>query len=144
MVRLGQAEAADVLAAGQLGQVLLLGGFVAEFVDGYHHQRGLHAHHRAVAGIDALHFAGDQAVADVIQAAAAVGFGNGRTEQAGFAHFAEDSGIRLFIAKGVQHARKQLVLRVGMRRIANHSLLIGKLSVKKERVFPVECRCRHI
>ena len=45
VVRLGQAEAADKLATGQLGQVLLLLLFAAEFIDRHHDQRGLHAHH---------------------------------------------------------------------------------------------------
>ncbi|MCY1367534.1 hypothetical protein D9M69_544750 [compost metagenome] len=38
VVRLGQAEAADIFAAGQFRQVLLLGGLVAELEDRHHHQ----------------------------------------------------------------------------------------------------------
>ena len=90
VVGFGQAEAADPLAGGQLGQVLLLGGFVAELVDRHHHQRRLHAHHRAVAGVDALDFARHQAVADVVQAGAAVGLGDGGAQQAQLAHLAKD------------------------------------------------------
>jgi urease beta subunit len=80
----------------------------AELVDRHHHQRGLHAHHRAVAGIDALDFARDQAVGHVVQAGAAVLFGNGRAEQAQFAHLAEDGGVHLFVAEGFEDARRSL------------------------------------
>src|SRR5574337_1786363 len=41
VVRLGQAEATDPFAAGEFGQVLPLGRFVAEFIDRHHHQGGL-------------------------------------------------------------------------------------------------------
>ena len=88
----GQAEAADPFAGGELGQVLLLLRLVAEFVDRHHHQRALHAHHRAVARVDALDFARDQAVADVVQAGAAVLLGDRRPEQTERAHLAEDRG----------------------------------------------------
>ena len=67
MVRLGQAEAADPFAAGELGQVLLPRRLIAKLIDGGHHQRRLNAHHRAVAGIDALDFARDQPIADAVQ-----------------------------------------------------------------------------
>lgn len=138
VVRLGQAEAADVFAAGQLGQVLLPGGFVAEFMDRHHHQRGLHAHHRAIAGVDALDFASDQAIADVVEAAAAVGFGNGRAEQAGLAHLAEDLRVGLFVAEGFEHARGQLVLGELLGAVANHALFFGELLVQQQGIFPVE------
>ena len=54
------------------GRYFCFARFGAELVDRHHHQRGLHAHHRAVAGVDALDFARDQAVADVVEARAAV------------------------------------------------------------------------
>ena len=53
-VRLGQAEAADQLGLGELGQIFLLLRLAAVGVDRVHHQRGLHRQRRAVAGIDAL------------------------------------------------------------------------------------------
>ena len=62
MVGLGQAEAADPFARGELRQVFLLLRLGAELEDRHHDERALHAHHRAVARIDALDFARDQAV----------------------------------------------------------------------------------
>ena len=64
-------QAANPLAAGQLGRYFCL-RFGAEFMDGHHHQRTLHAGHRAVARVHALHLAGDQAIGHVRQAGAAV------------------------------------------------------------------------
>src|SRR5690606_8319522 len=68
VVRFGEAEAADPFAGGQPGQVFLLLRFGAELEDRHHDQRALYAHHRPVAGVDALDLAGDQPVADVVQA----------------------------------------------------------------------------
>ncbi|MCY1436521.1 hypothetical protein D9M71_526500 [compost metagenome] len=138
MVRLGQAEAADVFAAGQLGQVLLLGGFVAELVDRHHHQGRLHAHHRAVAGVHPLDLTGDQAVAHVVQAAAAVGFRDGGAEQAGLAHLAEDRRVGLFMAEGFEDARGQLVGGELLGAVTHHALFFGELLVQQQRVDPVE------
>ncbi|MNE51552.1 hypothetical protein D3C80_1461860 [compost metagenome] len=138
MVRLGQAETTDPLATGQLGQVLLFGGFGTEFVDRHHDQRRLHAHHRAVAGVDTLDFTGDQAVAHIVQAAAAVGFRDGRAEQAGLAHLAEDRRVGVLVAEGFQHPRRQLVGGELLRAVAHHALFVGQLLVEQQRVFPVE------
>ncbi|MNT34048.1 hypothetical protein D3C72_1700050 [compost metagenome] len=138
MVRLGQAEAADPFAGGQLGQVLLLLRFRAEFIDRHHYQRRLHAHHRAVAGIHTLHFPGDQAVADVVQARAAVLLGNGRPQQAQLAHLAEDLDVGLLVAEGLEHARHQLVLRVRGGGVAHHAFFVGELLIQQQGVDPVE------
>ena len=63
-VRPKQPIHSPVASFGRYLLLLLLG---AELVDRHHHQRGLHAHHRAVAGVDALDLARDQAVADVVE-----------------------------------------------------------------------------
>ena len=144
VIRFGQAEAADVLASRQLGQVLLLGRFVAELVDRHHHQGGLHTHHRAVAGVDTLHFASDQAVAHVVEAAAAVDFRNGRAEQAGFAHLAKNLRIGLLVAEGQLHPRLQLVGGELLGAVAHHALFFAQLLVEQQRVDPVEgCLAGH-
>ena len=143
VIRLGEAEAADVFAAGQFGQVLLLGRFVAEFVDRHHYQGGLHAHHRAVAGVDALDFAGDQAVAHVVQAAAAVFGGDGGAEQAGVAHFTEDLRVGLLMAKGFQYTRGQLVGGKLLGAVTHHAFFFGQLLVEQQRVDPVEACLGH-
>ena len=77
VVRLGQAEAADPLAGRELRQVFPALRLRAIRVDREHHERALHAHHRTVAGVDALDLARDQAVADVVESGAAV-FGRQR------------------------------------------------------------------
>ncbi|MNM83137.1 hypothetical protein D3C81_951850 [compost metagenome] len=138
MIRLGQAEATDPFATGKLGQVLLLGCFRAELVDRHHDQGRLHTHHRAVARIDALHFTGDQAVANVVQAAATVLLRDGRAEQADFAHFAEDRRIGLLMTEGFQHARGQLVLGELIRAVTHHALFFSELLVEQQWVDPVE------
>ncbi|MNO70789.1 hypothetical protein D3C76_616850 [compost metagenome] len=130
MVRLGQAETTDPLATGQLGQVLLFGGFGTEFVDRHHDQRRLHAHHRAVAGVDTLDLTGNQAVADVVQATATVLLGNGGTEQAHFAHFAEDRRVGVLVTEGFQHAWSQLVLGELLGAVAHHALFRGELLIQ--------------
>ncbi len=72
VIRLGQPEAADELARGEFRQVLFPLSLAAISVDRVHDEARLHAHHRAVAGIDPLDLARDQAVADVVEPRAAV------------------------------------------------------------------------
>ena len=72
VVGLGQAEAADHLAGRELRQIFLALRFRAVGEDRMHHERGLHRHRRAVAGIDPLDLARDQAVGDIGEARAAV------------------------------------------------------------------------
>ena len=93
VVGLGQAEAADDLAARELGQIFAPLRLAAVGVDRVHDQRGLHRHRRAVAGIDALDLARDQAVGDIAEAGAAVFLRDGRAEQAERAHLAHDRAV---------------------------------------------------
>ena len=143
VVWLGQAKAADPRAGGQLGQVFLALPFGTKLKNGQHHQRTLHAHHGAVAGIDPLHLTGDQAVGYVVQARATIGFGDGGAEQAELAHLAEDAHVSFFGAKGLGYARKQLVLAVGGGGIAQHALLVAELALQQKRVLPVERSVGH-
>ena len=144
MVGLGQAEAANPLAAGELGQVLLALGFAAEFINGHHHQRRLHAGHRAVARVHTLHFAGDQAVGHVRQARAAVLLGDGGAQQAHFAHLAEDAHVHLFVAEGIEHTGGQLVLAIGGGGVADGALVVGQLLAQEERVIPLKSGVGHV
>ena len=137
-VRLGQAEAADEFARGELRQVLLALLFRAVGEDGIHDERGLHRHHRAIAGVHRLDFARDEAIADIAGADAAIFFRNGHAEQAEFAHFAEDRGIGVLVEIGVDHARLKLFLRIGMRGVADHALVFGQLIAEQEGVVPLE------
>ena len=103
-----------------------------------HDQRGLHAHRRAVARIDALDLARHQAVGRVVGGGAAVFLGQGGAQQAKRAELVHDLAIELLVAVGLQHARHQLVLAVVAGRIADRDLLLGELVVEEERVLPVE------
>ena len=137
-VRLGEAEAADPLAGGQLGQELLLLRLGAELVDRHHHQRALHAHHRAEARIDALDLARDQAVADIAHAGAAVLLGDDDAEHVERAHLAEDRRLGLLVPEHLQHARGQLLLAVGAGGVAGQPLFVGELPIEQQRIGPVE------
>jgi len=89
VARFGESEAADEFAARQRRQPLKTLRFGTKGEDRQNHQRGLHAHHRAKARIDALHLACDQAVADLVETRAAV-FGIQRcAEHAQRSHLAE-------------------------------------------------------
>ena len=57
-----------------------------------------------------------------------------------FAHFAEDRGVCLFVAERFEHARRELVLRVGLRGVAHHAFFFRELLVEEQRVFPIELR----
>ena len=137
-IRLGQAEAADPLAGGELGQVFLALVLVAIGVDRVHHQRRLHRIHRAIAGIDALDLARHQAIGDVARIGAAIFFRQRDADQAEFAHLVEDVAIDLLFQIGLGDARQQLVLRIGARGVADHALVFGELLVEHERIVPLE------
>ncbi len=138
MVGLGEAEAADPLAAREFRQVFLLLPGRAELLDRNHHQRGLHRHHRAIAGIDALDLARDQAIGDIAEPRPAVIRRHRRPEKAEFAHLAEDRGVGLLLPERLQHARGEPVLGVGEGGLLDEALLFGELGFEAERVGPVE------
>ena len=139
-IRLGQAEAADESPAGEFRQIFLALLLGAVGVDRIHHQRGLDAHHRAVAGIDPLDLAGDEAVGDVGGGRAAVFLGQRHAEQAEFAHFIENGPIGLLLAIGLDDARLEFFLRIGARGIADHPLVVGQQVLDEKRILPYELR----
>ena len=138
VIGLGQAEAADQLGAGELGQIFAPLRLAAVGVDRIHHQRRLHRHRRAVAAIDALKLARDQPVGHVAQARAAVLFRRGRAEQAELAHLGQHVRIVSLVAVGRDHARHQVVLRKAARGVAHHALLFAQLAFEIERILPLE------
>src|SRR5437660_12497339 len=99
MIRLGEPEAADQLAAGEPSQILFALRFRSVSVNRVHDQRTLHAHHRAVTGIDAFDLARDQSVADVIQCGAAVALGQRWSEQAELSHFTKARPVGALVTK---------------------------------------------
>jgi len=105
VVGLGQPEATDALAARERGQVLAPLGLAAVREDREHDERALHAHHRAVAGIDALDLARDETVADVVQPGAAVFGRQRRAEQTERTHLGKDRRIDGFVPESIAHAR---------------------------------------
>jgi len=144
MVGFGQAEAADPLTRGKLGQVFLFLGFGAEIMDGHHDQRGLHTHHGAVARIHALDLARDQAVGHVVQAGAAVFGGDGGAQQTQFAHLAEDGRVGFFMSEGLEYTWLQALLAIGGGGFAHHALVFGQLLVQQERVIPLKAGVCHV
>jgi len=99
--------------------------------------RALHTDGAAVAAVHALHLARHQAIADVIEAGAAVAL-NGRAQETHGARFVHDFAVELFMAGGHQHARLQLFLAEGMGGLLNSALVIAELLRQQKRVFPVE------
>src|SRR5258706_3994452 len=50
----------------------------------------------------------------------------------------EDVAVDLFFQVGLADARQQLVLRIGARGIADHTLVFGELLVEHERIVPLK------
>ncbi len=139
VIRLGQAEAADPFAGGELRQVFLPLRLGAEGMDRVHHQRALHAHGRAIAAVDAFDLAGDEAVADIADAGAAIAL-DGRPEESERAHLVHDLAVEALLAERALDARHELALRIGARAVAHHALVLGQLLLEEQRVLPVEAR----
>ncbi len=129
MVGLGQAKATNPFARGELGQVFLFLGFGAKLIDRHHHQRRLHAHHRAVTAVHAFNFARNQTISHIVQTGAAVFGGNGGAEQTEFTHFTKNFHIGFFVAKRIEHAWQQFVLAIRLRGFAHHAFVFGELLV---------------
>ena len=142
-IRLGQAKAADPLALAEPGQVFLLLLLGAEGIDRQHDQRGLHAEHRPVAGIDTLDFPRNESVGDVIQPGTAVLRRQGWAEQSHVAHFPEDGRIDGFMTKGIANARLQGFLGKRPGGVADLAFVGRQLRIEQQRVFPVESGFGH-
>ena len=82
--------------------------------------------------------AGNQAVADIAEASAAIFVRDGRAEQAERAHFPQDVAVEMLVEISLGYARLQLFLGVGLGRVADDALMIVELVVDGEGVFPVE------
>ena len=134
----GQTEAADQLARGETGQVLLLLLFAAEGLYRVHHQARLNAGHRTVAAIDPLDLARDEAVGDIAGADAAIFFRHGNAQHPGLPHQREEFGRARLFTERVDHAWLELALREGVRGLADHPLVLGQLVVEAERIGGIE------
>src|SRR5262249_9162214 len=138
VIGLGEAEATDDLARCEFRQIPLALRFAAIGEDRMHHERGLHRHGGAVAGIDPLDLARDQPIGDIAEARAAVLFRDRRAEQAERAHLGDDGASETLLAIVHEHAREQLVLRIAARGLAHHAFFFGELAFEIERILPVE------
>ncbi|KFB71559.1 MAG: hypothetical protein AW09_003294 [Candidatus Accumulibacter phosphatis] len=144
VVGLGQSEAADRFAACQPGKVLLLLLLGPEGMDRQHHQRRLHAHHRAKTRIDTLDLARDEAVAHIVEPGTAVLGRNRRAKQSHLAHFQINRRIGLFEAKGFENARQQSTLAVVARCVAQQAFFFAQLRFEQQGVLPAEFHFRCI
>src|SRR5271166_903071 len=137
-VRLGEPEAADELAEREARQVLqpLVG--VAIGVDGIHDERTLHAHHRAEAGVDALDLTRHQSVSDITRAGAAEFRRQRHSVQPRFAHHAKQLGVGLLLEIGLLDPGRELFGGEVPRRVADHALVLGELSLEQQRIVPLE------
>ncbi len=103
-----------------------------------HDQGVLHAHRRAIAGIDPLHFPRHQAVGHIAKSRSAIGGRRHHPEKTHGPHLVHDLAVKRLITKRLLHPRRQLVGGEGPGRIADHPLVFGKAAFQVERVFPVE------
>ena len=139
MVGLGQAEASDRFAARHRRQVFLFLRLGAELVDRQHDQRGLHAHHGAESGIDALNLTRDQTVTHIVETRAAIGLGDGRAQQSYLAHFLENPRIGVLAPECVEHAWAQPGLahsRAAASRII--FFVVRQLRIEQQRIVPMK------
>ena len=139
-VGLGEAEAAELLAGGQLRQpvVLLLVG--AEGVDRIHDQRRLHADEAADAGVAALQLLHDQAVLDIGHAGAAVAF-DGRAEEAQFAHGLDQFAREAAVAIALLDDGNEVVFDKVAGGVASEALFFREQVVESEKIYAFELKC---
>ena len=143
-VGLGQPETSDQFTAGEARQIFAPLFLAAIGVDRVHHEAGLHTHHAAIAGVDPLHLARDQAIGDIASTNAAIFGGQSGTQQTLRAHLAKDRGVGVLLVIGGDHAGLQRVLCKAARRRLDHHLFLAQLPGKVEGVFPIEsCNSGH-
>ena len=124
MIRLGQSETTNQLAAGKLGQILLSLRFRAKLINRQHHQRGLHAHHRPKTRVDALYLMCDQAIAHIIESCTTICLWYRGSQQPKATHFFEDFDIGLLVSEAVHDPRFKLLSAVAPRTLLHQTLLL--------------------
>ncbi len=139
-VGLGQAEAAESLARAEPRQPLLLLLLAAPLLDRAGDERGLHGDDGAGGGVGAADLLDDQAVADVVEAAAAVLLGDRRAEVADLAQLAGQLAVEAGGAVVVAHPRGDLLVGEFARRFGDQALLVGQLKVHLIPAFSVSSR----
>ena len=143
---LGEAEAAELFAAGESGEpgVFLLVG--AEGVDGVHDERGLHADEAAEAGVAAFEFLHHQAVFDVGHAGASVALEVG-AEEAELAHDGNQFAREALGAKAFLDDGDEVVFDEVARGATDEEFFFIEAGIEMEKVEALEfeshdCTCR--
>ena len=95
---------------------------------------------RAVAAVDPLDLARDQAVDDIAHAGAAVALRQRGAEQAELAEFGHDLPVEALVAERLQHPGLQPVPAILPRGLLDHALVLAELAVEQERIVPLERR----
>ncbi len=130
---LGEGEAAERLAGGEPGQpvpLLLLG---AEGVDGLGDQAERDGDDAAHGGVAPAEFLQDEAIGEVVAAAAAVLLGEGQPEEAELAQPADDRAVHRLGAVPGGGVRGDLAVREGGGELADGGLFLGELQIHGER-----------
>ena len=134
----GDGVSADELAAREARQVLAPLVLIAIGVNRIHHERALHAHHRAEARVDAFDLARDEAISDIACAGAAEFLRQRHPEQALLAHQPDELRVGLLLEIGLSDAGREFVSGEVARRVADHSLVLGELRLDEQRIVPLE------
>ncbi len=130
-VRLGEAEAAEVLARAELRQPALLLLLGAPVLDRAADERGLHGDDRARRRVAAADLLDDQAVAEVVEAAAAVLLGDRRAQVAHLAEHRRELAVELLVAVVLARALDDLPVDEVARRLRDQLLLVGQVQVHR-------------
>src|SRR5262245_48714450 len=123
-IRLGQSEAADDFAGGHPRQIFLSLLFAAEGVDRVHAERTLNRREAADARIARLQLLCDQPVGDVVDAGAAVLFGQVRSQHSQSGQFRDQLCRESALFKTFRDDRVDAFVYEGVNRIARQLLLI--------------------
>ena len=136
-VRLGEAEAADQLARRHARQVLLLLLLAAVGMDRVHAEARLHGDEAAEAGVAALEFLADEAVADGVHAGAAVAFERA-AEQAEPGDFGNQLPRERVILEVLADHREHAVVDHAGDGVLHHPLLFAQQAANVEQVDRVQ------
>ena len=125
-VRLGQAEAADRVAARQPRQPRATLLLRPVGVDRIHDETGLHAREGAQPAVTALELLVDEAVGDVSEIRTTVLLGEGRAEEAELGQPRHDAHREVPGTECLGHQGQVLLLDEAARRVAHHPLFGGE------------------
>ncbi|MNZ46568.1 hypothetical protein D3C78_642520 [compost metagenome] len=132
-LRLGEAEAADGAAAGQVGQPAVLLRLAAVLEDRAAAYRVVDAHQRASGAVAGGDFLDRQGIGHIVDVGAAPGFRHYHAEQTELAHLGDQGVVDpagLFPGLGVG---RDLAAGEIARHVADHALLFGQFDIVHQR-----------